>query len=76
MEVSPQPPISLQFSRRRVFRNRRKMTKNIRPSNLPEKLMTIDSLEGWIFMIRGRKVMLDADLAQLYGVTTSSSMNR
>ena len=46
------------------------MTKNIRPSNLPEKLMTIDSLEGRIFLIRGRKVMLDADLAQLYGVTT------
>jgi hypothetical protein len=76
MEVSPQPLISLQFSRRRVFRNKRKMTKNMRPSNLPEKLMTINSLEGRIFLIRGRKMMLDADLTQLFGVTTSGSMNR
>jgi hypothetical protein len=42
----------------------------MRPSNLSEKLMPIDSLAGRIFLIRGRKVMLDADLAQLYGVTT------
>jgi hypothetical protein len=30
----------------------------------------IQSIEGRILLIRGHKVMLDADLAELYGVET------
>ena len=29
-----------------------------------------EAVEGMIFVIRGKKVMLDRDLARLYGVTT------
>ena len=29
-----------------------------------------------VFFVRGEKVMLDADLAQLYGVTTAISTRR
>lgn len=36
-----------------------------------EKAPSIESIEGAIFAIRGRRVMLDADLARLYGVSTS-----
>lgn len=31
----------------------------------------IEQIERMIFMIRGQKVMLDSDLAEIYGVTTS-----
>ena len=31
---------------------------------------SIERIEQAIFLIRGQKVMLDADLAQLYGVET------
>jgi len=32
--------------------------------------ISIERIEQAIFLIRGQKVMLDADLAQLYGVET------
>lgn len=35
-----------------------------------EKLVTIDTIEQLIFLIRGQKAMLDHDLAELYGVET------
>ncbi|MBI5745958.1 MAG: ORF6N domain-containing protein [Nitrospirae bacterium] len=35
-----------------------------------EALVPIEVIEGKIFLIRGQKVMLDRDLAQLYGVET------
>ena len=34
-------------------------------------LIPIDQVEGRILIIRGQKVMLDEDLAELYGVTTA-----
>jgi hypothetical protein len=37
---------------------------------VPQKLISIESVEQRIFLIRGQKNILDADLAQLYGVTT------
>jgi hypothetical protein len=33
-------------------------------------LIPIERIEGLILLIRGHKVMLDSDLADLYGVTT------
>src|SRR5665647_3028055 len=33
-------------------------------------IVSDEQIESSIFLIRGRKVMLDADLADLYGVTT------
>ncbi|MDO8925457.1 MAG: ORF6N domain-containing protein [Sideroxyarcus sp.] len=33
-------------------------------------LVAIDALSGRIHLVRGQRVMLDADLAELYGVTT------
>ena len=39
-------------------------------SLLPQKMIPIESVEQRIFVIRGQKVILDTDLAQLYGVTT------
>ena len=33
-------------------------------------LIPIERIENRIFLIRGQKVMLDTDLAELYGVTT------
>ena len=38
------------------------------PASKP--LLSYDALEPLIFSIRGRRIMLDADLARLYGVTT------
>ncbi|MFH1025562.1 MAG: ORF6N domain-containing protein, partial [Nitrospirota bacterium] len=35
-----------------------------------KELIPIDMIERKILLIRGEKVMLDADLAALYGVTT------
>ena len=32
----------------------------------------LNNIESKIYLIRGHKVMLDADLANLYGVTTSN----
>jgi hypothetical protein len=36
------------------------------------KLARLDSVEQRILTIRGQRVMLDADLAELYGVTTKA----
>jgi len=33
-------------------------------------LVSVEAIIGKIFEIRGKKVMLDSDLAKLYGVTT------
>jgi hypothetical protein len=33
-----------------------------------ESALTPKSIEGQIFLVRGQKVLLDADLATLYGV--------
>ena len=35
-----------------------------------EKLVPIDRIESKIFQIRGRKIMLDVDIARLYEVPT------
>jgi predicted ATP-grasp superfamily ATP-dependent carboligase len=35
-----------------------------------ETMITTESLERKIYIIRGMKVMLDSDLAELYGVAT------
>ena len=34
------------------------------------KLVKVDAIKNMIFELRGQKVMLDSDLAQLYGVET------
>jgi hypothetical protein len=36
----------------------------------PKKSIPTESIERRIFLIRGQKIIIDADLAQLYGVTT------
>ena len=33
-------------------------------------IASVEQIESRIFLIRGQKVMLDADLAELYGVAT------
>lgn len=38
-------------------------------------IATVDQIESRIFLIRGQRVMLDADLAELYGVETKA-LNR
>ncbi len=35
-----------------------------------KETVPIEAIEGKILLIRGRKVMLDSDLAELYGVAT------
>jgi len=37
-----------------------------------KSMVTSDGIESRILLIRGQKVMLDADLAKLYGVTTKT----
>jgi len=39
-------------------------------------LISTDRIERLILLVRGEKVMLDADLARLYGVSTKRLMNR
>jgi hypothetical protein len=39
-------------------------------SLLPQKVISIESIEQRIYRVRGQKIILGADLAQLYGVTT------
>ena len=38
--------------------------------NIHKELMPIETIQNRILVIRSEKVMIDADLAQLYGVTT------
>ena len=35
-----------------------------------EQIMSLKKIEGLIYLIRGQKVMLDRDLAELYSVET------
>jgi hypothetical protein len=37
---------------------------------MDSKILSPEQIAGRIFIIRGHRVMLDSDLAQLYGVTT------
>ena len=46
------------------------MTKIEKPS--PTQLVPVVLIEQKIYLIRGRKVMLDSDLAKLYGVSTKA----
>ena len=39
-------------------------------------LATADEIQAMVHVVRGQRVMLDFDLARLYGVTTTRSMNR
>ena len=38
--------------------------------SIHQGLVPIETIQNRILVIRGEKVMIDADLAQLYGVTT------
>jgi hypothetical protein len=35
-----------------------------------QSIMQVDRIESRILLIRGRKMIVDADLAELYGVST------
>ena len=37
-----------------------------------DSIVSAESITSRIFLVRGHKVMLDSDLAELYGVTTSA----
>lgn len=37
---------------------------------MPDTMIAVEQIESRIFLIRGYKVMLDSDLAELYGVST------
>src|SRR5207302_10930362 len=37
-----------------------------------QSIIPVESIASRIYLIRGEKVMLDADLAELYGVTTGN----
>jgi hypothetical protein len=39
---------------------------------MTKDVVTITHIEGRIFLVRGHRIMLDADLADLYGVTTKA----
>ncbi len=41
-----------------------------KPSNPDAQLIPLESIQQRIYLIRGHKVMLDSDLAELYGVGT------
>jgi hypothetical protein len=45
-------------------------TKSNKPGANAKKLIVVDQIEGLILTIRGQKVILDNDLAALYGVST------
>ncbi|MDD5495721.1 MAG: ORF6N domain-containing protein [Candidatus Omnitrophica bacterium] len=47
-----------------------KKENNERRKRKVEKVVPIEKIENRIFHLRGKKVMLDADLAELYGVPT------
>jgi len=40
------------------------------PAKLDQLHVSVEMIERRIYLIRGRKVMLDSDLAEIYGVTT------
>ncbi|MFH0830459.1 MAG: ORF6N domain-containing protein, partial [Parcubacteria group bacterium] len=41
-------------------------------SDIPTELIPLERIEARIYLVRGQKVMLDQDLAFLYGITVSS----
>jgi hypothetical protein len=43
----------------------------IQPTAKPQPVTLVESIASRIYLIRGEKVMLDSDLAELYGVPTS-----
>lgn len=47
-------------------------TKNLNTVKAATDIIPIEGIEKCIFLIRGHKVMLDRDLAALYGVTTGN----
>ena len=42
------------------------------PNSQPSSLISAERVEQSILLVRGQKVLLDADLAQLYGVETKA----
>lgn len=48
------------------------MQRKKKPSAAHEAILTTPAIEQRILFIRGRRVMLDSDLAELYGVTTKT----
>ncbi len=52
------------------------MKKNKPQLALQVPILATARIERSILLIRGLKVMLDMDLAELYGVTTKNSRNR
>lgn len=38
----------------------------------PSEVVLVDRIEPCILLVRGQRVMLDADLAELYGTTTKA----
>ncbi len=44
----------------------------IRPMTKPQSIVPIERIASRIYLIRSEKVMLDSDLAELYGVSTSA----
>jgi hypothetical protein len=42
------------------------------PGHVPTQLVPVEQVEGLIHLARGEKVLLDADLAKLYGVETKA----
>ncbi|MFQ5739798.1 MAG: ORF6N domain-containing protein [Acidobacteriota bacterium] len=43
-----------------------------KPAKANFEVIPVETIERRIFLIRGQRVMLDSDLAQLYGVTTGN----
>ena len=48
------------------------MTNKMSPSSTAELAVPGETIERWIYLIRGQKVMLDADSAELYQVKTGN----
>ena len=48
------------------------MAKKSTPSKTAQLLVPVEMIERRIYLIRSHKVMLDSDLAELYGVPTSA----
>lgn len=46
------------------------MAKQLLPAKLEQLPASVETIERRIYLIRGHKVMLDSDLAEIYGVTT------
>src|SRR5437899_184177 len=42
------------------------------PMSKPQAIIPLERIASRIYLIRGQKVMLDTDLAEIYGVTTGN----